>query len=77
MLKRYDLPTAQRFSVWFCTNCGTRMPHKVRNAESMLIPAGTLDTDPVMKPELSIFWQSRSAWYVEPGERPRFDDYPK
>jgi len=24
LIKRYDHPAAKRFSVWFCTQCGTR-----------------------------------------------------
>ena len=45
-LKRFPLPKAERFSVWFCPECGTRMPHKVNGTENMLVPAGVLDADP-------------------------------
>ena len=41
----------------------------------MLIPAGTLDVDPGMRPTNSIFWKSKSAWYVSPQELPRLDEY--
>lgn len=43
--RRYDLPGAKRFAVSFCTQCGTRVPHKVTGTENMLIPAGgSIDT---------------------------------
>jgi hypothetical protein len=76
-VKRYDLPEAQRFSVWFCGNCGSRVPHKVRSRSDYLVPAGLLDHDPRMRPENSIFWNSKAPWYVGPHEHERFDEYPQ
>ena len=71
-VKRFDLPTAQRFSVWFCDTCGTRVPHQVRGREDMLIPAGLLDQPPadMSRPQNSIFWGSRAPWYVVPVDHP-------
>ena len=76
-VKRYDLPGSQRFSVWFCPTCGTRVPHKVKTREDYLIPAGLLDDDPQMRPENSIFWDSRPSWYVAPHEHDCYSEYPK
>jgi len=76
-VKRYDLPQAQRFSVWFCGECGSRVPHNVKTREDVLVPAGLLDGDPQMRPENNIFWASKAAWYVEPHERAFFSEYPK
>ena len=75
LLKRFPHPQSERFAVWFCTNCGTRMPHKVNTTDNMLIPAGVLDADPEMRPTNSIFWKSKSAWYVSPHELPKLDEY--
>ena len=75
LVKRFDLPEAKRFAVWFCPQCGTRVPHQVKSTENMLIPAGVLDGDPGVRPENSIFWKSRAAWYVPPQEMPKFDEY--
>lgn len=74
-IRRYDLPDAQRFSVWTCNECGTRVPHVIRTRDDMLVPAGTLDTDPGMKPEHSIFWASKASWYSECGDIPHFTGY--
>ena len=73
---RFNLPGAQRFSVWFCNRCGTRMPHKVPGRDDYLVPAGILDTDPGKRPEQSIFWDSRAPWYVEPEGTAKFKEYP-
>lgn len=75
LVKQYDLTGAKRFSVWCCSNCGTRVPHKAKITENMLIPAGLLDGDPGMRPENSIFWKSKANWYVEAREMPRLDEY--
>src|ERR1700712_1740705 len=37
-VKRYDLPNSERFAVWFCGECGTRVPHKIKTREDMLVP---------------------------------------
>ena len=75
LVRHFELPGAKRFAVWFCPQCGTRMPHKVKSTENMLIPAGVLDGDPGMRPENSIFWKSKAAWYVSPQGIPQFDEY--
>lgn len=50
LVKRFDLAGAKRFAVWFCPHCGTRMPHKVKSTENMLIPAGVLAAIPGCAP---------------------------
>ena len=76
-VRRFDLPSAQRFSVWFCGGCGCRVPHNVKTRDDVLVPAGLLDADPGVRPENGIFWASKAPWYVEPREMPLFDQYPK
>ena len=76
-VKRYDHAQSQRFSVWFCSDCGCRVPHEIRTRDDMLIPAGLLDRDPGMRPENNIFWASKAEWYQEPHEMECFDEYPK
>ncbi len=72
LVKRFNLPGAKRFAVAFCTQCGTRVPHKT--GENMLIPAGLLDGDPGARPENIIYWKSKAAWYVPPLDMPKFDE---
>jgi hypothetical protein len=72
LVKLFKLPGAKRFAVAFCTECGTRVPHKT--GENMLIPAGVLDADPGVRPESGIFWKSKAAWYVSPDEMKKFDE---
>ena len=77
LIKRYDHAPAQRFAVWFCTQCGSRVPHQVRGRDDMLIPAGLLDQPPanMPRPQNSIFWGSRAAWYVSPSDMSCLHEY--
>jgi hypothetical protein len=77
LIRHFDLPGAKRFAVNFCTQCGTRVPHQVTGTENMLVPAGTLDADPEMRPDGSIFWKSKAPWFVETPALPKFDEYGK
>ena len=75
-VKRFDLAGAMRFAVAFCPQCGTRMPHKIKSTDNVLVPAGVLDADPGMRPQNSIFWTSKPAWSVPLQDMPKFDEYP-
>ncbi|NDG16455.1 MAG: GFA family protein [Betaproteobacteria bacterium] len=77
LIKRFPLPGAQRFAVWFCTQCGSRVPHEIPSRGELLVPAGLIDNAPadMTRPQNSIFWASRAAWYVPPGEMPCFNEY--
>lgn len=74
-VKHYHHAASQRFGVSFCPECGTRVPHKVKTREDYLVPAGVLDDDPGVRPENSIFWDSKAAWYVSPHEHDRLKEY--
>ena len=77
LLARFDLPEAKSFAKCFCTVCGSPMPHRTRSGRAVIVPVGTLDDDPEIRPESSIFWDARAAWYVEPDEMPKHSEYEK
>jgi hypothetical protein len=76
LVKRYPLPGAKTFAVWFCSQCGTRVPHLIPARNEFLIPAGLLENDPGMRPEHSIFWGSKAPWYMETHDLPKFAERP-
>jgi len=75
LVKRFDLPGAKRFAVCFCTQCGTRMPHKIAGTENYLVPAGILDDSPDARPDRLIFWESKAPWFVETTEIAKHPEY--
>lgn len=76
-IKRYSHATAQSFGKWFCSNCGCPLPRLIRNGTLIVIPAGSLDGEPPMKPSDHIFWSSRPAWGCASGELPTHAEYPQ
>lgn len=76
-VRRYELPTAEYFCTGFCTNCGSAMPWLSRTGKYFLVPAGTLDEDPGVRPERNIYWSSRAPWSVDISGLPTFDEGPE
>jgi len=76
LVRRFDLPSAKSFATTFCTHCGSPLPHHTRSGREMVVPAGSLDTEPLLSPQARIFWESRAAWGCGSDDLPRFSGYP-
>ena len=46
----------------FCRVCGSRAPQSQNWAQHVTVPAGSLERDPGVKPEVNIFVRSKVAW---------------
>jgi hypothetical protein len=75
-VKRYDLPEAKRFGLQFCTQCGAKVPHHTRDHSWMVIPAGSLDEDPLSRPQAVVFWGSRAPWFTDCGSMTKHEELP-
>lgn len=76
-ISRYDLPTSNRFGKWFCNRCGSPVPRLLPNGKTVVIPAGSLDSEPPIRPTDHIFWASRAPWDCPSGGLPTHDAYPE
>lgn len=76
LLRRYKVPEAKRFTTVFCEVCGGPMPRVSTETGVVVIPAGSLDTDPDLLPEARIFYASRAAWSCGNEPTPAFERYP-
>ncbi|WP_422879843.1 GFA family protein [Nodosilinea nodulosa] len=74
-IKRYDHPGDKSFTNSFCTECGSRLPYLSKSG-NLVIPAGSLDCDPTVRPDNNIFWEDRSSWYEDGITAPKCDRYP-
>jgi len=74
---RYEPQGPKYFATTFCKNCGSSLPWLVKTGKSVVVPAGTLDGDPEIKPTQNIFCASKAKWYVEPNTLPQQDEMPK
>jgi hypothetical protein len=75
MMKFYKVPEAKRFARQFCTTCGSPLPRVVKDTDIVILPAGTLDTEPAIKPQARIFWNSRASWSCSGDGLPVFPEY--
>jgi len=76
LLKSYKVPEAKRFMTTFCTNCGSLMPRLAPDNSIAVVPAGTLDCDPDIRPQARIMSGSRAAWSCDGSKLQDFDTYP-
>jgi hypothetical protein len=68
--KTYNLPRT-RHTRCFCTICGSALPYVIDNM--VIVPAGSLDSDPAIAPSGHIFIASRALWDSDLASVPSFD----
>lgn len=76
-IARFDLPAAKSFAKWFCRACGCPLPRLSRSGKTVVVPAGCLDTSPLVSPTAHIFWASRAPWGCSAGSLPTYAEYPE
>lgn len=76
LLKQYKVPDAERFFNNFCSRCGSPMPRVVPQLGAVVVPAGSLDNLPAIKPQARIFWDSRVDWSCAGDELAHYAEYP-
>lgn len=75
-VQRFALPDTRFFATAFCKTCGSSLPWTNQAGSMTIIPAGTLDNAPSIKPRANIMWASHAPWYVSASELPNHDEYP-
>lgn len=73
---RYEPENTRYFATCFCKNCGSTLPWLSKSGKVVIIPAGSLDGDPQLRPTQNIFCGSRPDWYVHASELPEHDEMP-
>lgn len=76
LLRDYRVPEAKVFGQTFCRACGSPMPRVDREQDRVVVPAGSLDVDPLVREGVHIFWNSKAAWFDVADELPRFPEAP-
>jgi hypothetical protein len=61
-VRSFKVPEAARFTNQFCGICGGRLPRQPQGADTVLIPAGSLDGEAPIGPQARIFTGSRASW---------------
>jgi hypothetical protein len=72
----YNPPESKYFATAFCKVCGSSLPWRSKGGNVVVIPAGTLDVDPEIRPQWNVFCDSRATWYVNPDDLPQHQQLP-
>jgi hypothetical protein len=75
LLSSYKVPEAERFTHVFCRLCGSSLPRIDRNRGVAVVPMGTLDDDPGMRPQAHIFVTSKAPWFTITDDLPQHAEY--
>jgi hypothetical protein len=70
------LEQAKHFATCFCKKSGSSLPWMTQTKKAVVVPAGTLDADPELRPSQNIFWGSRASWYADASNLIKFDQLP-
>jgi len=73
---RYELSEAKHFASSFCKTCGSSLPWITQSKKAMIVPAGTLDDDPKVKPIHNIFYADKACWYENVDGLVKYDELP-
>jgi hypothetical protein len=76
LVGRFDPENTKYFATCFCKNCGSTLPWLSKSGKVIIVPAGTLDEDPEIKPTQNIFCGSRPAWYMAAESLPEHEGMP-
>jgi hypothetical protein len=60
----------------FCRHCGSVVPEANATAGLAICPAGNLDGDLGIEPQLHMFVGSKAPWYRITDDLPQYDEYP-
>lgn len=74
LISRYDLPGRIITSSFF-SQCGAPVPYISKSGKALIVPAGSLDSEPNLSVQANIFWSEHSSWYEEGLASWKFDKY--
>ena len=75
-VENFPLPGAKRFGQAFCRRCGSTVPRVVESTGYVVVPCGSLDGDPGMRPLSHIFTGSKAPWHEITDALPRWEELP-
>ena len=75
-VKHFKVPEAKFYTIAFCTRCGSETPMISEARGMVIIPMGSLDSEPGMRPGAHVFTGSRAPWFDITGPTAQFVEAP-
>lgn len=76
LVGRYEEPGAKHFASSFCKKCGSSLPWLTQSNKAVVIPAGTLDSDPMEQPKHQVYYKDKAPWFDGTDKLTRYDSLP-
>ncbi|MDW6004318.1 GFA family protein [Vibrio mangrovi] len=73
---RYEHPE-RSFTQVFCSTCGSGLPYVNSSGKYLIVPAGSLDSEPSKAVDARIFCQEQTSWHKEGLSAKIFDGFPE
>jgi hypothetical protein len=67
----YKASDAKFYTTAFCKTCGSNVPYVDRERSIAIVPMGSLDDDPGVRPQFHGFVASKAPWYEITGNLPQ------
>lgn len=74
-VKEFHLPST-RHGRCFCNICGSALPMTQMGGELLVVPAGSLNSEVLIRPNAHLFGASRASWDHELEKVPTLDRLP-
>jgi hypothetical protein len=74
-VRQFHLP-ATRHARAFCSTCGSALPYLPADGGTLVVPAGSLDTQVDISPNAHLFTSSRANWDDQLERVPAFATFP-
>ena len=76
LVTEYKVADARFHTVAFCSRCGGKVPRVSAERGIVIVPAGSLDTDPGIRPAGHIFVADKAPWFDITDALPQFEQMP-
>lgn len=75
-IREYKVPEASRFTQAFCADCGSPAPRLDAGRGIAIVPLGSLDDDPGIRPREHIWVGSKATWHEIADTLPQYPEGP-
>jgi hypothetical protein len=76
LVREFKVPEAKFHTTAFCSRCGSKVPRISAERGIVVVPAGSLDTDPGIRPMAHIFVADKAPWFDIADTLPQFPAMP-
>lgn len=75
-IKTFNLPSTQHTKS-FCQECGSAVPNQQMDGKLLVVPAGSLDSKIIIRPDAHIFYSSKAEWSEDLEGIKKFQSFPQ